>query len=255
MVMTPRRRRIALLAATAVGVLALVTSPIWALDIARRISWFEVRRVEVSGTRLLAPHEVIAASGVTLGQPIFDENAAWKDDLLAHPVIADARVKRRLPHTLRISIEEKSPVALVVDGTLRFATASGEVLPIDPFAAPLDLPIVRGSLSDSAAAVTTRRILGEVARLATLDPAFLGDVSEIRPASNDSTSLVLHHRRADVIVPFGATADRIGQLRRVIADVERRFPAPANPDGPRHRIDLRFGDQVVVRPSTPPDRT
>ena len=250
-----RRRRILIRLAAALLVLVLGTSPVWGIALGQKISWLEVRRVELAGTRLLTHQEVLEASGVELGQHLLDEDAAWEQSLAAHPVIASARVTRRFPHTLRIRVVEKEPVALVADGTLRFATAGGELLPVDPFAVPMDLPIVRGSLADSSAAAATRRVLAEVHRLGGVDPGFLSDVSEIALATDDSTSLILLHRRAEVVVPFGVSARRIGELRRVIADVERRFPAAPGPEYPRHRIDLRFGDQVVVRPSTPPDRS
>src|SRR5690606_25338782 len=132
---------ISALAATA------LSAPFWGPAALRRVGWFEVRRVEVSGTRLLAPHLVLAASGIRSGQSVWDDPQAWEEALRAHPAIADARVVRRLPQTLRVRVEEKRPVAFVEAGSLRPATASGEILPVDPARTPVDLPIVRGTWS------------------------------------------------------------------------------------------------------------
>jgi cell division protein FtsQ len=246
----PERRFLPLALVGAAG-LALSTSPLWGISLGKRIGWLEVQRVEVSGTALLAPHDVLAASGIRPGQHLLDQRAPWEQALLAHPVIAEARVVRKPPHTLRIRVREKRPVALVEDGTLRFATAAGEILPLDPAVVVVDLPLVRGSFADSAGVDLFRRVLAEAGRLAVLDPAVMAEVSEIRPAAGEPDVLVLLHSMGEVLLPIGATAVRMEQLRNVLADVARRFPAPAGePRRPRLRLDLRFEDQIVVSPST-----
>ena len=61
-----------------------------------------------------------------------------------------------------------------------------------------------------------------------------------------------------ILIPVGATADRLEELRRILVVVERRFPDPAASSGrpkQKHRIDLRFEDQIVVRPSTSAERS
>lgn len=250
-------RRIGLIALIAVATVAASTTPLWGSWVGRRIAWLSVGKVEITGTRLLAPHEVLEASGVALGQPLLDEPALWEDALRQHPVIADAAVTRRPPHTLRIHVTEKSPVAFISDGTLRLATAAGEVLPVDPHVAPLDLPIVHGSFEDSARAEVTRATLAETDRLTSLAPAFMREVSEIRVARDDSGVLHLSHGAAEIVLPFGATPPRIEELKRVLADLDRRFPASAATSAARrrHHIDLRFDDQVVVRPSKSGERS
>ncbi len=250
-------RRIGVIVLIAAVTVVASTSPLWGSWVGRRIAWLSVEKVEITGTRLLAPHEVVAASGVALGQPLLDEPAVWEDALRQHPVIADAAVTRRPPHTLRIHVIEKAPVAFVSDGTLRLATAAGEILPVEPHVVPLDLPIVHGSLDDSTRAEATRGALAETDRLTSLAPALMREVSEIRVARDDSGVLHLSHSTAEIVVPFGATPSRIEELKRVLADLDRRFPARAATPAARrsHHIDLRFEDQVVVRPSKSGERS
>ena len=237
------KRRLAF-AALALLAAAAATSPLWAPPALRRVPWFDAARIEVAGTRLLAPHEVVAASGIRIGASVWTDPAAWEAALRRHPVIASATVERRLPATLRIRVAEKRPAAFVAAGTLRPATAAGEILPIDPARVPVDLPIA-GSAPDTARRVrdpATLRLLAEAGRLAEADPMLMARVSELRMERGGALRLVLTAPRAEVLLPAGASAPRLLQLRAALDDVGPRIPA-----GGRATVDARFADQVVVR--------
>lgn len=235
-------------------VAAAASSPLWGPRTGRRIDWFAAERVEVTGARLLAPHEVLRASGLTVGTNVWSDPAPYVAALRRNPAVADAEVVRVLPRTLRIRVTEKSPAALVQAGTLRPATADGEVLAVDPARAPLDLPLFtarvavdrRGRVTDPA----TRAALAEAGRLAALEPGLMSRVSEIRPVGADGLRLILSSPSADVLVRDGITPEAVVRLRAALEDVARRAAAAAAADTlpqPRMEIDARFDDQVVVR--------
>jgi len=236
-----RRARLALLGLVAA---AAGSSPFWAPPAFQRVPLFDADRVEVAGSQLLAPHEVVAASGIRIGASVWTDPAAWEAALERHPVIAEATVVRRLPATLRIRITEKRPAAFVAAGTLRPATAAGEILPVDPARVPVDLPIA-GTAPDTATRVRDRatlRLLAEAGRLAEADPMLMARVSELRMGADGGVRLVLAHPRAEVLLPAGAAEPRLTQLRAALADVARRVPP-----GGRAQVDARFADMVVVR--------
>jgi cell division protein FtsQ len=238
---TKRRLRLAALGLVAA---AAASSPLWGPPALRRVALFDADRVEVVGTRLLAPHEVVAASGIRIGASVWTDPAAWEAALRRHPVIAAAAVERRMPATLRIRITEKRPAAFVAAGTLRPATALGELLPVDPARVPVDLPIA-GTAPDTASRVrdpATLRLLAEAGRLAEADPALMARVSELRMDRGGAIRLVLVNPRTEVLLPPRASAPRLLQLRAALADVGRRIPA-----GGGATVDARFADQVVVR--------
>jgi cell division septal protein FtsQ len=245
------RRKIGLIGAATAVLVLIATGSLWGSHLGRQIPWLQVARVEINGTRLLTPHEVLAASGIQAGQHLLDDVIVWESALLAHPVIAAVEVSRKPPRTLRIHITEKRPVALLSDGTLRLATAAGEILPIEAYAVPIDLPIVHGSLDDSVRFQSTREALAETDRLTLLAPTLMREVSEIRVARESDDILLLNHNAADILIPIGAGSTRIEELRRILSDLDGRFPrSEADPPRhPKHRVDLRFEGQVVVRPS------
>lgn len=220
---------------------------VWGPTALRGIEWFDVRTVEVSGTRLLAPHEVLAVAGIARGQSLWDDREMWERPLREHPAIASARVTRRLPGTLRVRVEEKHPVAYVEAGTLRLATADGELLPVEPTRRPVDLPIVRAEWGDSAQGTVARGLLALAGRLEALDPGLLGSVSEIRATRRGVGGAVLVHPLGEIVVPADADAERLAELRAVIADLERRAAADRLGAPSGVRVDLRYDDQVVVR--------
>jgi cell division protein FtsQ len=240
-----RRRRIAAAALLTLASGGAAAFPIWGPGVLREVPWFAAVRVEVAGTRLLAPHDVVALSGVRIGDNVWTAPEAWEAALREHPVLEAAEVERKLPGTLRIRVREKRPVALVRAGTLRPATAAGEVLPVDPARAPMDLPVLAGALADTATQVTDPAqlaLLAEAGRLAALDPALLARVSELRVEGGDMR-LVLAAPRADIVLPAGADDERLTQVRAVLRDVEPRMADR----GGRAEVDARFADQVVVR--------
>jgi cell division protein FtsQ len=243
------RRRIAALAATG---LLVVASPFWGPPLLREVPLFRVRRVEISGTLLLAPHQVLAASGIRAGQNVWEKLAPLEKALRAHPAVAAATVSRHLPGTLRIRIEEKRPIAYVEMGALAPITARGELLPVDPARAPMDLPVIRGAWARERPAMR-KGLLAETERLGEADPALLARVSEIRSQDGKLDVLVLTHPLAEIVLPFGVGPERLSQLRAVLTDLERRLPPPdaLGHPSPTARVDLRFQEQIVVRLPSP----
>lgn len=226
--------------------LLVFSTPIWGPALGRQTDWFDVEQIEVSGASLLPPHEVLRLSGIEEGQSILDDRRVWEIALEQHPAIATARLQRKLPHTLRLRIEEERPVALIGVDTLSLATADGTVLPVDPADVALDLPIVIGTLDPDTRAAT-RRALAEVGRLETVDPVFARQVAEIHPLDAGGTTLRLVHAEGDILLPIGEPQLRIEQLRAVLADVASRRGSQEENSAVRAEIDLRFEGQIVVR--------
>jgi hypothetical protein len=239
-------RRLLLLALLA----AVAATPFWGPRAGRRIPWFAAERVEVAGARMLAPHEVLKASGVSVGLNVWTDPAPYVAALRRDPAVADAEIVRVLPRTLRIRVTEKAPAALVQAGTLRPATADGEVLAVDPARSPPDLPLFtgrvkvdgRGRIADAEA----RAALAEAGRLGALEPALMARVSEVRPAGQGGLRLILSTPAADLLVRDGISPEAVVRLRAALDDVVRRAAADTTQRG-RPVLDARFDDQVVVR--------
>lgn len=241
----------------------LLSAPVWGPRLLRQVPWFGVTRVEISGARLLTPHEVLAASGIRTGENIWDDISVWETALRNHPVIENAEISRKPFRTLRIRIEEERPVALVEAGTLRPATAAGELLPVNPARVTAGLPLIRTKGASAAGGrigdAETRALLAETGRLRRLNPELVARVSEVRRNGAGELLLTLTDPAIELLLPPGTEPARLRQLRAVLADVERRTRSRSPNAAAPHsaRIDLRFEDQIVVRYSLDrsPDRS
>jgi cell division septal protein FtsQ len=100
------RSRLRMIALTIGGITLLAGLPVGALHLGRRISWFDIDRVVVTGADLIPADEVVRQSGISTDQSLFDDSAPWLEALRGHPVIEDVRISRRLPSTVEIHIRE-----------------------------------------------------------------------------------------------------------------------------------------------------
>jgi cell division protein FtsQ len=132
-----RRRRVAGLLLVAGG-LGIVT---WQLA---GSSLFELTGVAVSGNRALSSSEVVAASGVRVGEQVLRlDTDAVRARVERLPYVAHATVVRVPPAGLRIEVTERVPAATVADGNASWLVAAdGTVLARSQAATPT-LPHVR----------------------------------------------------------------------------------------------------------------
>ncbi|HEX6306739.1 MAG TPA: FtsQ-type POTRA domain-containing protein [Longimicrobiales bacterium] len=246
-------RRIGLVAAAAA---LLVGAAVFAPLALRSLGMFRVQRVELVGGRYLTATAAARTAGITPAANVFDDTTPWIERLRANPLVADVRIRRQLPGTLVLSIEEAVPVAFARTPELRPIATNGRILPVDPAAAPLDLPVltVRTRVSGSGRAVDreTLEIIRFLAGIGRAEPGLIGWVSEIG-THGDAIRLVLRTAGgADVLVPARITPERLRELHITLSELAAAPAADADADTAGSdlarvkRIDVRFHDQIVV---------
>jgi cell division septal protein FtsQ len=195
----------------------------------RRLDFFRIRRVEITGLRYLAPSKIVAALELDARSSVFDDLDAASSGLKALPGIQSAEVRRRLPGTLEIIVEEAIPVALAPRGAgMALLDSSGKVLPFDPAATAPDLPI---------AASADRVVARVLASVREHDPVLFGRIGAAWRVHED-VILDLDGRR----LWFGpaVTAEDIRAVMAVAQDLARQ--------GRNYQeLDGRFAGQVIVR--------
>jgi cell division septal protein FtsQ len=195
----------------------------------RRLEFFQIRRVEIAGLQYLAPSKVIAALDLNARSSVFDDLLAAGSEVRALPGVQSAVVRRRLPGTLEIVVEEAVPVALAPRGAgMALLDSSGQVLPFDPAATAPDLPI---------AVRADRVVAGVLASVREHDPVLFGRIGAAWRVRDDVV-LDLDGRR----IWFGSavTAEDIRAVTAVAQDLARQ--------GRKYQeLDGRFAGQVIVR--------
>lgn len=229
---------------------AAATSP-WAL---RRVDAFRVGSIELDGARYLTPQDVALAAGITDSASLFDPFLPWRAALEQHPLVAQASFARRLPDVLVVHVVESEPVALISAPELRPVDVRGRVLPIDPLATQLDLPILAGDLrvdsTGTIASAAARGALDVLDRIARAQPWLLAWISELEPVRGGVGLRLRWPMGAEILLPLEPDAGRLHELRLAIGDLAAR-DSVGGPDGGELerliRIDARYRDQLVVR--------
>jgi cell division protein FtsQ len=212
------------------GALLVVAAPFALREGARRMAFFRARKVEIEGTRFIAPDQLVARMKVDTAASIWDDASVWERRLSAHPQVKTVTISRRLPGTLVVHVTEVPPVALVATAAgLAPYDADGRALPIDPTAVDLDLPVV------SSRDVAALRLLGDVR---TKAPELFARISDVRRLSRGEISL--HVDSLNVLGARDLSATRLSDILLVERDLARRGRRAVE-------LDLRYRDQVIAR--------
>ncbi len=130
------------------GVLALLVAVVLLLAggvyLVYASAWLTVRRVEVSGTRVLTPDQVRTAAAVRIGTPLVSVDTRTVADRLRSRLlrIASVDVERSWPDSIALKVTERTPKAVLKkDGRFQELDADGVRFATDP-TPPSGVPIV-----------------------------------------------------------------------------------------------------------------
>ncbi len=230
---------------------------------------FDLNTIDVAGNVTVDKAEIIAISGLER------ERNIWSADLVESErrLMLDRRfervaLNRRLPGTVVVRVEERQPIAFVQLDRLYGVTGRNELIPLSPGKGLPDLPVItvdgsgrRSAWSDRSApgAADSRdrdfetlreemlanpaigRALYLMRALRAMSPGMYNELSEIHVSSpNDPIAYMVE---GGLAIRFGTGhyPRKIEMLKRTVERLEA--------DAIRTRlIDLRFKDQVIVRP-------
>ena len=217
---------------TLAGVVALLVlgSPFWGPLLFRRMAFFHVRRIEILGTRYLAPSDILDRLHVDTTVSVWDATAPLESRLESDPEIERATIRGKLPGTLVVQVTERTPVALVpADGGFRVYDARGIPLPIDPARVTIDAPVL---LQRDTALL---RLLGA---MRDRMPSLYARVTTIQRVAGGE--LLIQLPTQPVRTMQDVTLERLADVEPVEADLLHKQLRVAE-------IDLRFRDQVIAR--------
>jgi cell division protein FtsQ len=199
-----RRRRllawsVALILA-ALGSSKLVASPLFGLS-----------AVQVRGTTVLSEDEVLAASGVRVGEPYLGiDLASIRRRVETLPWVGRAEVRRDYPSSLRITVVERTPVASIVAAGRYWLVAAGGVVLKAASAKPPGVPFVADVPVPARIGPGTRLPAGgplanAIAALRGLRPELAKLVVAVQAPSVDSLRFRL---RGGMRILYGVAADQ-----------------------------------------------
>jgi len=203
-----------------------------------------VRSWEAVGVRHCAKKRIRDALDELVGTGMRRVDVDTVCDFLAQdPWIAQASLLRCWPGSLRLVVEERRPLAFLVDGpSLRCLTNEGRLLVPPAANRPLDLPVLRKVVSPPG--MSRAAVLAEAARallevrtthpeiFAEIDCLAWGPVPELRLRGGGSTILLSREG-------WRHSCSLLEVVRRMRPELIRQ----------RAELDLRFTNKIVLRGS------
>jgi cell division septal protein FtsQ len=242
------RLGIAVLRGTARGLLALVALGAAVVAAERALAWakahpyFALREIDVAAGGRVDPKTLVAWAGIAPGMSIWSVDAAEAEGrLLAHPRIREASLERTLPNQVRVHVEERRPVAILLANRPLLVAGDGAVFPALDGEAVDGLPYVTGVSAMERASSGGGKRLHDAARLLALWQAHAEwpVISEIRL---DGEEFVVFAAGTPLAVRFAteAKAEDFARLSAVLELWRGRESQVA-------AIDLSLPGQAVLK--------
>jgi cell division septal protein FtsQ len=193
-------------------------------------------RFEIEGTRRVRTRDLMAVLAPFERKNLLLLNLAPVASALEGvPWVSRVTVSKVFPDALRVSVQEKTPIAYCrIGSSLSWLDGSGDIVaPLDPRQEPGDLPVITAP---------TDRLPDAAALLSSLQaelPAYAASVSEIWSVPSGGFAVVDALLRIPVYVVSPGAPARIRELLSLRAEIESRGFAPRG-------VDLRFERRVVL---------
>jgi cell division protein FtsQ len=187
--------------------------------LARESSLFAIDRIEVRGASPQVAHQVDAALVSVVGRPLVGlDGSSVLDKVDALPTIVSASYDRAFPHTLRITVVQERPAAVLRRGADSWLVSSrGRVMERLPSTAVPTLPRIWISTRTTvqAGAELTAAGAATAAHAAGLAGAFGHRVASV----SDTGGLLVFHLRSGIELLLGR-----GDVKLKVAVAERVLP-------------------------------
>ncbi len=188
----------------------------------------DVRTVEVVGAQRSSDSLIALTADVPPGTPLARvDTGGVKDRVGQLPVVHDVQVQRVWPHTLRIVITERTPVAVVMSGdALRLVDADGVAF-ASVSAAPRNVPLLELDLDH----VPPADLAAGLAVIDALPPTLARKVAAVTVQSPDDVQLNL---RSGAVIVWGDASrpvEKAAVVKALLGQHAERYDVSA-PDAP-----------------------
>lgn len=205
---------------------------------------FELKNIRVVGNKFLEKEEILSDANLHSGIKLF---SVKKDSLISkilnNKYLEGVSVSRSMPSTLIISVQERQPVAFLVDQNIYMVDQTGIMLPKKPMMSEDNLPLITGL--SVAKLLQNRKPLLDVLKLMRkveeVDPGLFRFISEIHLNNKKTPCFYLIRGGAKVEFGEGNPFRKIYFLSEFI-----KSDGIINQLSHIKTIDLRFSDRIVV---------
>ncbi len=211
----------------------------------KRSQMFKLRQIEVVGNNYLDKDQLIEMVDVQPGTRLFE----IKLDSISGRMLRENRylegvsISRALPSGIMITVQERQPVAYIVDGRVYMVDRDGLMLPRKKGMSLKNLPLITGLsvsrlLNDRTPLLNALDLIDKIKEV---DPHLFEFISEIHLNANSPAQLFLNRGGARVDFGSEATYTRLYYLSQFLKE-----PAVVNELETVKDINLMFDDRIIV---------
>jgi cell division protein FtsQ len=212
-----------------------------------RTTLLRLETIEVSPTKKLTRGEVMSIAGVKPGDPMLGLRLKGiVEQLSKNPWIEQAQVRRYFPHTLSITLSERTPQAVANVGCLYYLDAKGELFKALADGDRLDYPLITGVTEEdlekdpAGSKDALKNALALIDTLRAGKSFTLEDVSEIHYDKGYGFTLFTMQGGIPVKVGNGDFGDKLARLGGIYNNLKPQMQA-------LDYIDLDYGDKIIVK--------
>ena len=207
--------------------------------------------LEISGAENVTRHQIMEVMGGDIGKNIFFVNLEdQKRKLEEISWVESADVMRLLPNKLRVTIQERTPVAFVQLGPkIALIDAHGVVMDMPANAAKrYSFPVLVGTGENEPLSTRAPRmkIFTELTKELDADGSHSSqDMSEADLTDPDDVKITVADPQGELLVHLGSSnfADRFRIYKTHVQEWRQQFPHLDS-------VDLRYDRQVIVNPDS-----
>jgi len=218
----------------------------------------KTRQVVLSGLHVVQESDARAWAAVPVNKPLFGQNLAEiSDRITSQPFVRSAEVYREFPDAVRISVQERTPIASLNSGQIYFVDDEGVLLPYLHPANRLDVPLISGvagidhvRVGEVASSNEVYQAI-EILKLAReIDSSLFRLISEVNMGNGGDVTLTSIEGGIPVLLGRGDYGKKLVTFRTFWNTIVR-----AQGKGKLLSVDLRFDEQVVARWDQKAERT
>ncbi|MFO8090273.1 MAG: FtsQ-type POTRA domain-containing protein [Desulfatiglandaceae bacterium] len=226
------------------GVAVLSLLFIWGYHYVLESPHMMLTNIDIEGVDENFKQELISGAGLTGNVSLLELSLGeLKRIFETHPWICNARVERRFPHSLHVTVEKEVPVAVVLMDRVFYMNTKGRIFKAVDLYESLDFPVVTGV---STLAGEAREQLRQAAHIIDClgrreAPWSVEGLSEVHMGAEGYASLYFEHLDAEIKTAWRDLEGKIPGLERLVSHLRD--------DGKLGRvaaIDLNQKDGAVV---------
>lgn len=230
------------------AVLTLVLATVFALK-AKWQHHVPVKQISVEGISVISKDEIVRLMNLSPNVPMYDVDlTAIQKNILSNSFVKSVVIQRDAPATIRVTVEERKPAAILNAQELYYLASDGTVLPYIASTETYDIPVISGL--DSLTGIKTGRTLHNADVLEALeiinaarytDGNMFHAISEIRLRKGHDLVMYSFESGIPIIFGKGDAAKKMVKLDAFWQQFIRN-----NETADIQYIDIRFEDQVIV---------